>query len=146
MPAGLSMSTTPFTAFLYFFLGGYPPSYQSRVRPGHNPSVFITGTDEGIGRAIALHFARNGYTVFAGILWALHPSRFSPLTSSNLITTLSPEEYARDPSATRGRLHPIVCNVLSDDSIRRCIDKVANFDQTNPSRPLIGVSTMPASA
>ena len=53
--------------FLYLFLGGSPPSFQTRPKQGHNPSVFVTGAHEGIGRATALHLARKGYTVIAGV-------------------------------------------------------------------------------
>lgn len=53
--------------FLYLLCKGYPPSYKTRVKEGHNPGVFVTGAHEGIGRATAMVLARNGYTVFAGV-------------------------------------------------------------------------------
>lgn len=54
--------------FLYLFLRGIPPTYHTRPRQGYNPSVFVTGSSEGIGRATSLLLARSGYTVFADVL------------------------------------------------------------------------------
>lgn len=69
-------------------------------------SVLITGTDSGIGAACAIHLARVGYQVFAGVL------RMPPLASPS------------DPDPQR--ITRIVLDVTNEDHIAAAVQTVAN--------------------
>jgi NAD(P)-dependent dehydrogenase (short-subunit alcohol dehydrogenase family) len=63
------------------------------------PTALITGASTGIGLETALHFARQGYRVFAG--------------------ARKPEVVAQHPN-----LVPVRLDVDQDDSVRECVARV----------------------
>ena len=50
-----------------------------------NKSVLVTGCSSGIGRAIALHLAQNGYTVFATVRKESYRQELCQLGEHNLV-------------------------------------------------------------
>ncbi len=54
------------------------------ILPTH-PSVLITGCSSGIGQATALHLAKNGFTVFAGVRKDADAERLRSLQIANLV-------------------------------------------------------------
>ncbi|BFZ62121.1 hypothetical protein YB2330_003200 [Saitoella coloradoensis] len=121
-------------AILYYFLGGIPPSYTTRPNPskGYRPSVFVTGADEGIGKAIAFDLANHGWTVWAGVL-----------DDANGLKLEAEWGTHEDPQPERpvvgGGLYYIVCNVLDNDAIASVVKDMAALSSNRRDCPLTSV-------
>jgi hypothetical protein len=135
-------------SFLWLFLGGTPPTTHTRplksrntngVEVQKNPSVFVTGAHQGIGRAIALLLARSGWTVFADVRQLEHGRELeqelmSPLESGDITGSLPGKPVPG------GAIHPIVCDVLDRESIENAVKTIDDFDIDNSeTRPFVGV-------
>ncbi|KAH8904136.1 NAD(P)-binding protein [Coniochaeta sp. PMI_546] len=118
---------------LYYFLGGIKP--QTHTIPGvrsgriYSPSVVVTGASEGIGLATALRLARGGDNVFATVKDMSEIQR--PKAAA--------EEASDDIEKAQGDFHVTVMDVLSEESIAKCANHIAEVLEGDEDKPLIAV-------
>jgi NAD(P)-dependent dehydrogenase (short-subunit alcohol dehydrogenase family) len=79
-------------------------------------AILVTGTSTGIGRALALLLARQGFTVFAGVRTDAHAAVLAnehPAIRPILLDVAVPDDCARAAETLRAAGHPLrglVCN------------------------------------
>src|SRR6188508_909557 len=84
----------------------------------HNKTAFITGASRGIGKAIALQFAKNG----ANIVIAAKSVEENPKLGGTIFSAAEEIEKAG------GKALPVQCDIRFEDQIQAAIDKaVAQF-------------------
>jgi citronellol/citronellal dehydrogenase len=82
-----------------------------------NKTVFITGASRGIGKAIALRFAREG----ANIVVAAKSVEENPKLGGTIFSAAEEIEKAG------GKALPVQCDIRFDDQIQLAVDKAADF-------------------